>query len=107
VLALCALPLNLTASVLVFFVSGVLAAYQVAANAAFIMAVPNDQRGQAYGLASTGLQVSQGLAYVAAGAAALVLSPADVIVTMGAAGALAALWVISQHRLHLPALPSE
>jgi MFS family permease len=103
VLGLCALRLNLAVSLAVFAVSGALGAYQVTANAAFMLGIPDNQRGQAYGLASTGLQVSQGVAYIVAGAAAFSLTPGAVIAVMGATGAAVALLLSSQHRLRWPA----
>lgn len=102
VLGLCALRLNLALSLAVFAVSGALGAYQVAANAAFVAAIPDGQRGQAFGLASTGLQVSQGAAYIIAGAVAFSLSPAMVIAVMGAAGALTALPFLRRNGLLSP-----
>lgn len=104
VLGLSALRLNLALSLVVFAVSGALGAYQVAANAAFIAAIPDGQRGQAFGLASTGLQVSQGAAYIIAGAVAFSLSPAMVIAVMGAAGAVTALPSIWRNGLLSPEL---
>jgi MFS family permease len=110
VLIVCALQLNLVVSVIVFVASGALGAYQVAANAAFISAVPDVRRGQAFGLASTGLQVGQGVAYVIAGAIAFVLTPGAVIAVMGAAWTLAALALVPRRGLLDPApsmLPSR
>ena len=106
VLGLCALHLDLTTSLIVFAVSGVLGAYQITANALFMQGVPDERRGQAFGLASTGLQVSQGVAYIVAGAAAFALSPGVVIAVMGAAGAVASLAFISGRGLRAPA-PSD
>lgn len=103
VLGLCALRLNLAVSLAVFALCGVLGAYQITANAAFMLGIPDDRRGQAYGLASTGLQVSQGVAYIVAGAAAFALAPSTVIAVMGAAGAAVALLLASQYRLRWPA----
>jgi hypothetical protein len=102
VLGLCALQLNLALSLILFAVSGALGAYQITANAVFIQGVPDSRRGQAFGLASTGLQVSQGIAYVIAGAMAFALTPAAVIAVMGAAGAVAALPFISRKGLQAP-----
>ena len=105
ILGLCALRLSLALSLTVFVVSGLLAAYQITANAVFMQGVPDARRGQAFGLASTGVQVSQGVAYVVAGAAAFSLTPAAVIAIMGAAGAALALVLTSRHGrsgLHLP-----
>jgi MFS family permease len=105
ILGLCALRLNLALALVVFAISGLLGAYQVTANAIFMQGVPDVRRGQAFGLASTGLQVSQGLAYVVAGAAAFSLAPGTVIAIMGAAGAMLALALTAgngRSGLHLP-----
>jgi MFS family permease len=104
-LGLCALHLDLALSLIVFAVSGFLGAYQVTANALFMQGVPDARRGQAFGLASTGLQVSQGIAYIVAGAAAFSLAPGAVIAIMGAAGAAIALMLTSRRRLVWPAAP--
>jgi MFS family permease len=101
-LGLCALRLNLAVSLIVFAVSGALGAYQITANAVFMQGVPDARRGQAFGLASTGLQVSQGICYVVAGAAAFAMRPAAVIAVMGAAGAAAALPFLSRGGLRVP-----
>jgi MFS family permease len=102
-LGLCALQLNLAVSLALFAVSGTLGAYQIAANAAFMLGIHDEQRGQAFGLASTGLQVSQGVAYIVAGAVVFTLTPAAVIAVMGAAGAVVALALTTRHRLLWPA----
>jgi MFS family permease len=90
-LLLCLLRPGLAGSLIIFTLSGGCAAYQLAANAAFVAAVPAERRGQAFGLANGGMQVSQGLWFVAAGAAALALAPAVVIAASGAVGAVAAI----------------
>ncbi|HWG02983.1 MAG TPA: MFS transporter [Trebonia sp.] len=74
-------------------VSGVLGAYQLAANAAFVSAVPQARRGAAFGLAQGGISLGQGLVMLAAGAAAGHFAPADVIAVIGAVGAVCALIV--------------
>ncbi|MBO0789324.1 MAG: MFS transporter, partial [Actinobacteria bacterium] len=79
VLALCWAHPGLAASLGIFALAGVFAAYQVAANAAFVAAIPPGRRGQAFGLANGGMQVTQGLWFIAAGAAAEATSPAAVI----------------------------
>jgi hypothetical protein len=53
--------------------------------------VPNQRRAQAFGIASMGVIVGQGAAFVAAGAAAEVLTPAAVIAIGGALGTVVAL----------------
>jgi MFS family permease len=77
-------------SLVLFAIAGACACYQVAANAAFVAAVPPSRRGQAFGLANGGMQVVQGLWYIVAGAIASQLSPATVIGFSGGLGALVA-----------------
>jgi MFS family permease len=100
-LLLCLTRPGLAGSLTIFALSGACAAYQLAANAAFVAAVPAERRGQAFGLANGGMQVSQGLWFVAAGAAALALTPAVVIAVSGGFGAVAAvaLTVSWRHQL--------
>jgi len=89
---LCLTPLApvLAAAMIIFAVSTACSAYQLAANAAFVTAVPASWRGQAFGLASGGINVGQSAWFAAAGAAALVVSPAVVIAVSGLVGAAAA-----------------
>ena len=89
-LVLCLTRPGLAGSLAIFVLSGACAAYQLAANAAFVATVPAERRGQAFGLANGGMQVSQGLWFVAAGAAALAVTPAVVIAVSGGLGAAAA-----------------
>jgi MFS family permease len=92
VLMLCALRTGLIAALLIIAVSGACASYQLAANAAFVAAVPPERRGQAFGLANGGMQVLQGLWIVLAGAAATAreISPAAAIAVSGGLGAISA-----------------
>ena len=46
---------------------GLCDSYQVGANAAFVAAVPDDRRSQAFGLAIAGMQLGQGPAMILAG----------------------------------------
>jgi MFS family permease len=78
---------------LILAVSGALGAYQLAANAAFVSAVPQERRGAAFGLAQGGISLGQGLVMLAAGAAAGHFAPANVIAVIGAVGAVCALVV--------------
>jgi predicted MFS family arabinose efflux permease len=91
VLLLLALHLTLLPTLLVLFASGALYCYQMAANAAFVVATPPQRRSQAFGLANAGIYLGQGGAIIIAGAAAARYSPPDVIVASGAIGALCAL----------------
>ncbi len=82
---------DLLVSLLILFVSGLCASYQLAANAAFVRAVPREQRSQAFGVAQGGMSLGQGTVMILAGAAADHHSPASVIAVCGAVGAVAAL----------------
>ena len=66
-------------------VSGLACAYQVPANAAFVAAVPDAHRGQAFGLAVTALRVTQGLGVLVAGLLAERTGPATAVALAGAA----------------------
>lgn len=78
--------------------SGVGCAYQLAANFEFVQAVPNASRGQAFGLAVTGLTAGQGLGLLAGGAAAEHLAPHLVVAAAGALGLLLLTGIASQRR---------
>jgi MFS family permease len=97
-LILCALQSRLVLTLVVLAVSGTCAAYQLAANTAFVAAVPAERRGQAFGLANGGMQVLQGLWFVAAGAAAGAVAPAVVIAISGGIGAVIATWLARSWR---------
>ena len=79
VLALFVLQPGLPGSLLILFASGLAAAYQIAANAAFVSAAPQEQRSQAFGLAQGGMSLGQGVVMILAGAVADHYSPAWVI----------------------------
>jgi MFS family permease len=74
----------------VWAVGGAGSAYQLAANAAFVLIVPPRSRGLAFGLVQSGMQAVQGLAIAAAGALADVLGPELVVGLSGAAGLVVA-----------------
>jgi MFS family permease len=90
-LMLTALRPGLAMSLVVFSASAAFGAYQLAANTAFVAQVPNQRRAQAFGIANMGVIVGQGAGFVAAGAAAQVVTPAAVIAVAGGIGAVAAL----------------
>src|SRR5215467_5990062 len=73
--------------------SGIFDCYQLAANASFVAATPARQRSQAFGIAQGGMSLGQGVAMVAAGAAAERIPPSFVIAASGAVGAVAAIAV--------------
>jgi predicted MFS family arabinose efflux permease len=76
--------------VLLLALSGAASAYMLAANAAFVAAVPPASRGTAFGLVQAVMSVGQGVAIVLAGLAAARWEPAGVIAAAGGAGCIAA-----------------
>ena len=84
---------GIAVSLLILVVSGMCAAYQLAANAAFVRAAPEEQRSQAFGAAQGAMALGQSVVMILAGAAAEHHSPARAIAVCGAVGAVAALMV--------------
>ncbi len=82
----CAFHPPLAGVVVLWALSGMGSAYQLAANAAFVAFVPPEGRGQAFGLAQSGILAGQGLGILAGGAAAQVLGPEPVVALAGVAG---------------------
>jgi hypothetical protein len=78
---------------IVLAASGAFGAYQIAANAAFVSAVPAQWRARAFGLAQGGMSLGQGTLMVLAGAAAQRFAPTTVVAIAGAAGAVCAAFV--------------
>jgi hypothetical protein len=95
---------GLWASMVLFALSNSFAMYQLAANTAFVERIPNDKRGQAFGLANAGLVVGQGVAFALAGAAAEVVPPSTVIALSGGLGALIACGLALRWRGMTPAV---
>jgi MFS family permease len=89
-LVLCAAHPGLAITFVLWALSGLASSYHLPASAAFVQAVPDHQRGQAFGVASTALKSSQGLGILAAGGLADWLSPSLALAVMGAMGAVAA-----------------
>jgi MFS family permease len=89
-LVLTTLRPGLVVSLVIFSASAAFGVYQVVANTEFVVRVPHERRAQAFGIASMGVIVGQGAAFVVAGAAAEVITPAAVIAISGAIGAVAA-----------------
>ena len=103
-LLLCLTRPGLAPSLVIFAASGACGVYQIPANAAFVRGVPPAGRAQAFGLANAGLIAGQGVAFVLAGAAAQLFSPAVVIAAAGGAGAVAGTALaLTQRRTPLPA----
>jgi predicted MFS family arabinose efflux permease len=88
----------LSATLVILGLSGVFDCYQVAANASFVRATPRQYRSSVFGVAQAGMSLGQAAAIIAAGAAAQVRSPSDVIAASGAIGALCGLAIIANHR---------
>jgi MFS family permease len=102
-LVLTALRPSLVVSLVIFSAAAAFGAYQLAVNTAFVVRVPDERRAQAFGIASMGIVVAQGAAFVAAGAAAEVVTPASVIAVGGGIGAVAAIALtLSWRRLTSP-----
>jgi hypothetical protein len=97
-LILTALRPGLAASLVIFSASAVFGVYQLAANTAFVVRVPNERRSQAFGIANMGVVVGQGAAFVAAGAAAEVIPSAAVIAIAGGIGTVVALFLTLRWR---------
>jgi len=90
VLALTVLRPGLAGSLVIFSASAAFGAYQIAVNTAFVVQAPDQQRSQAFGVAATGIAVVQGASFLAAGAAAQLVTPAAVIAAAGCLGAAGA-----------------
>jgi predicted MFS family arabinose efflux permease len=88
----------LPAALAILVLAGLFDCYQLAANAAFVRAAPARHRSSAFGVAQGGLSLGQGAAMIAAGAAAQVRSPSDVIAAGGAIGALCGLVIVASRR---------
>ena len=91
ILVLIAVQPGLPVALLILAASGACSCFQVAANSEFVLATPPGQRSQAFGLAIGGMSLGQGVAMIAAGAAALHFPPSAVIACSGAIGVLAVL----------------
>jgi MFS family permease len=93
----CALSPSVPLAALLWLVAGVGQGYQLAANVAFVSAVPPGLRAAAFGVVSAGLMAGQGLAVLVAGALAEVFRPHFVVAGAGLLGTLAALalWAVA------------
>ncbi|HXC82995.1 MAG TPA: MFS transporter [Trebonia sp.] len=92
---------DFAAVLIILFASGGFGAYQIAANAAFVRAVPPHWRARAFGLAQGGMSLGQGTVLVLAGAAAEHFAPTTVVAIAGVVGAVcaagvAASWIRSR-----------
>lgn len=85
-LLLTPLSSSLLVTAALWALTGVSTCYQLAANAAFMRAVPPEVRGRAFGVAQAGLLTAQGLSLLAAGALAEVLDHRTVVALAGLGG---------------------
>ena len=90
-LVFCAFEPGLVPTLALWVLSGMASAYHLPTSAAFVQAVPDHQRGQAFGVASTALKSSQGFGILLAGLIADRSSPSLALAVVGAAGILVAL----------------
>jgi MFS family permease len=86
---------------LLWTVAGLGTGYQLAANVAFVSAVPAARRAQAFGMVSAGLAAGQGVGVVAAGALAEVVDPPVVVGGAGLAGLVAVLALLATRSARL------
>ena len=94
ILTAAALQPGLAGILVILLASGLCDSYQVGANAAFVAAVPDERRGQAFGLAIAGMQLGQGAAMILAGAVASHAGPWLAVTVAGAVGAAASLLIV-------------
>jgi MFS family permease len=108
VLALFALRPGFPLALLILFASGLCDCYQVAASSAFVIAAPDSQRSQVFGLAQAGMSLGQGTAMILAGAGAQDHSPSTAIAISGALGAIAAIMItVNRAPWRAPSCPSD
>jgi MFS family permease len=79
----CAFTAHIAVVGVLWGLSGVFSAYNLTANAAFVRAVPDQRRGQAFGLVQAGMVAGQGVGFLVAGAAAEWLDPLVVVAYAG------------------------
>jgi MFS family permease len=94
ILTAAALRPGLAGILVILLASGLCDSYQVGANAAFVAAVPDERRGQAFGLAIAGMQLGQGAAMILAGVIASQADPWLAVAVSGAIGAAASLLIV-------------
>ena len=94
ILTAAALQPGLAGILVILLASGLCDSYQVGANAAFVAAVPDERRGQAFGLAIAGMQLGQGAAMILAGVVAAQTGPWLAVAVAGAVGAAASLLIV-------------
>lgn len=99
----CALEPGLVLTWLLWAASGVFTAYNLPANAAFALAVPDARRGQAFGLVMSGMMVGQALGLLAAGFLADYVAPLSVVALFGVITVTVCGWLGWSARRSVPA----
>ncbi|WP_432877929.1 MFS transporter [Kribbella sp. CA-245084] len=89
-LAFCALQPGPVVTFCLWALSGAASAYHLPTSAAFVQAVPDHQRGKAFGVAGTALKGSQGLGILLVGLLAGPFGASGALAVMGVTGALLA-----------------
>ncbi|RZU22337.1 MFS transporter [Kribbella rubisoli] len=89
-LAFCALQPGPAVTFCLWALSGAASAYHLPTSAAFVQAVPDRQRGKAFGVAGTALKGSQGLGILLVGLLAGPFGASGALAVMGVTGALLA-----------------
>ncbi|WP_433219679.1 MFS transporter [Microtetraspora malaysiensis] len=90
-LVVSALEPGIAISAAAWFLTGVLSAYQVIANAEFVRAAPPERRGQTIGVAASALTAVQGIGVLLSGPLADRTGPPATIAVYGLAGTIVAL----------------
>jgi MFS family permease len=99
-LALCAFEPNLGGSIALWATSGLFMAYQVPVQSSFVRAVPDERRGQAIGIAASGLLAVQGIGVLLGGLVAQRWGTSVAVASAGGVDALfAAVLAISWARI--------
>ncbi|MDQ1739396.1 MAG: hypothetical protein QOE53_1048, partial [Pseudonocardiales bacterium] len=105
-LALCGLHPNLALSLVLWTVAGLFFGYQVQVITEFVRTVPDQQRGQAIGIASSGLLAVQGFGILLGGVVAGLWGVNGAVASAGLLGAVLAVGLswswhrASSRRLH-------
>ncbi|AHI00480.1 MFS transporter [Kutzneria albida] len=89
-LVACALRPGIPVTAVLWALSGLASAYHMPARSAFVQAVPDHGRGQAFGLAVTALRTAQGAGVLLVGVAADHFAPSAVLAVAGLCGAAVA-----------------
>lgn len=103
----CAMRPDLSASLLLWCLSGMFCAYQVQAAASFVLATPEERRGQVFGLAASGLIAIQGAGIIGFGVVAEHLGPRSAIALAGGIAACIALLLTAVESAHREDTPAD